>query len=397
MIKNKFVDYLQQLYYEVIWNYVVIGFRFYFRRWQIANPPKLSRREPVIYVANHQNAFLDALCMIFSQNKQPVFLVRANIFASPVARFMLRSLNMLPIYRKRDGVDVLSKNEKIIQDCIDLLTFGRQPLAIYVEGNHSMLRSLRPMKKGVGRIAFSALEQNDFKMKLKVIPVGITYSKHTRFRSDLLVNYGEPIIVNEYEEVFRENPNKAYVQLTRDIAASLSSLIINISDREHYEEIEKAWISERENFDNMLDELHNDQKIIARLIKEKQAGKKLEIKPRKKERKSVIKMILGFPAFIFGLLNNLPLYFLMNRIISKVVTDVHFYGSIKVGGAFLAGPLYFLQALGVYALTGGNLWLAILYFFSLPFFATFAYDHYLKYYTDEPNTTSSADLLKEYK
>ena len=398
MIKNKFVDYIQRIVYDLFWRYVVISFRLYFRRWQIINYPKMKRLEPVIYVANHQNAFLDALAILFSQKRHPVFLVRANIFASSVARFALRTFNMFPVYRQRDGADSHEKNEQIIQDCIDMLKDGRQPLAIFVEGNHSMIRSLRPIKKGVARIAFSALEQSDFTMDLKIIPIGIAYSKHTRARGDLLVNFGEPILMKKYLAMFDENPNKAYLQVTKDINSELTKLIVNIADRENYGEIEKAWISEKITYDNMMDELHNDQHIIARLSKEKQEGKTLEVVPRKKKKKSVLFMILGFPAFIYGTLNNIPIYFIMSRLLGKVVTDIHFYGSMKVaGGAFIGGLIYFLQAIGIYALSGANIWIAVIYFVSLPFFGIFAYDHYLKYYTDEPETTSSADLLKGYK
>lgn len=398
MIKNKFVDYLQRICYNLVWHYIITGFRFYFKRWQINNYPKMARLDPVIYVANHQNAFLDALAILFSQKRRPVFLVRANIFATAIARFALRTFNMFPVYRQRDGGNTAAKNEKIIQDCIDMLKDGRQPIAIFVEGNHSMLRSLRPIKKGVARIAFSALEQSDFKMNLKIIPIGLYYSKHTRVRSNLLVNFGEPLIINEYRDLYHENPNKAYLQITKDISSELSKLIVNIADRENYEEIEKAWISEKVPYDNMIDELHNDQKIIARLTKEKEEGRTLNIVEPKKKEKSKIAMILGFPAFIYGTLNNLPFYFMMSRLIGKVVTDIHFYGSIKVGGGvFIGGIIYFLQAIGVYALTGANIWIAVIYFFSLPFFGIFAYDHYLKYYTDEPETTSSAELLKGYK
>ena len=398
MIKNKFVDYFQRIWYVIFWHFTMLGFRFYVRRWQIANVPKMGRLEPVIYVANHQNAFLDAMAIINSQKRHPIFLTRANVFSSPIAALLLRSFNMLPIYRQRDGGDTVKKNEKIIQTCIDMLIDGRQPMAIFVEGNHSMLRSLRPLKKGAGRIAFSTLEQSDFKLKLKIIPVGVTYSKHSRMRGDVLVNFGKPILVNDYKDVYEENPSKAYVNLNKEISERLSSLIINIADRENYEEIEKAWISEKVTYDNMIDELHNDQRIIARLSAEKQAGKTLEIVEKEEKKKSIIAQILGFPAFIYGTMNNLPFYFIMSRLLSKVVTDIHFYSSIKtVGGAFIGSILYFLQAIGVYALSGANIWIAVIYFFSLPFFGIFAYDHYLKYYTDEPTTTSSADLLKGYK
>jgi 1-acyl-sn-glycerol-3-phosphate acyltransferase len=398
MIKNKFIDYLQRIWYVFFWKFSMLGFRFYVRRWQTANQPKMGRLEPVIYVANHQNAFLDAFAIINAQSRHPVFLTRANIFSSPIAVLLLRGFNMFPIYRQRDGGDTVKKNEKIIQICIDMLIDGRQPIAIFVEGNHSMFRSLRPLKKGVGRIAFSTLEQSNFNLKLKIIPVGVTYSTHSRFRGDVLVNFGEPILANDYKDVYDENPSKAYVNLNKDISDSLSSLIINIADRENYEEIEKAWISEKVIHDNLVDELHHDQKIIARLSKEKEEGKTLKIVEAKKKKKSIIYMILGFPAFIYGTMNNMPLYFIMSRLIGKVVTDIHFYSSIKVaGGIFIGSIIYIFQAIGVYALTGANIWIAIIYFFSLPFFGIFAYDHYLKYYTDEPTTTSSAELLKDYK
>ncbi len=397
MIRNKFVDYLQRLWYEINWLYVLTGFRYFFRRWQIANYPKMGRKEPVIYVANHQNAFMDALAIIMSQKRHPLFLVRANIFASPLARFLLRSLNMLPIYRMRDGVDNLAKNDPIIQDCIDILKKGRQPLAIFVEGNHSLLRSLRPLKKGVGRIAFSALEQTGFTMPLKIIPIGISYSRHTRLHSDLLVNFGKPIRVNDFLETYQENPNKAYVSLNKEITARLKKLMVDIEDRQNYEVIEKAWINQRQINDNMLEELHHDQQIIARLTKEVQAGKVPEVNEGKKEA-PLLKILLGGPFFLYGMVNHLPIYSIMRWVVSKVVTDIHFYSSIKlVGGMYIGPVVYLLQAWLVYLIPGSNLWLAGLYFFSLPFFGNFANNYYQKYFADEPYTSSSADLLKGYK
>jgi len=398
MIKNKIINHLQRVWYEINWQYILIGFRFYFRRWQIANYPKMSRLEPVIYVANHQNAFLDALAIIMSQKRHPLFLVRANIFATKIARFLLRSLNMFPIYRLIDGAALLSKNDQIIQNCIDMLIDGRQPLAIFVEGNHNMLRSLRGIKKGVGRIAFSALEQSDFKMNLKIIPIGINYSKHTKFRSDLLVNYGEPIMAKDYLNTYHENPNKAYTQLSKEISVRIKQLITNIESADNYAAIEKTWINERKINDNMLEELHHDKELIGRIAKDIEEGNAPKLMPAEKDRKSILSMIIGFPAFVYGTLNHLPMYFIISRIIGKVVTDIHFYGSIKlVGGMYIGTFMYAMQAMAVYALSGGNIFIALIYFVSLPFFGTFAYDHFLKYYTDEPHTSSSAELLKNYK
>ena len=88
---------------------------------------------------------------------------------------------------------------------------------------------------------------------------------------------------------------------------------------------------------------------------------------------------------------------LMRRVVEKYVSDIHFYSSIKlVGGMYLGMIFYVLQTFGVFALSGGNYIIATIYFFSLPFFGTFAYDHFLRYYSDEPDVTSSVDILKKH-
>jgi len=397
MINNKILDYLQRLWYELNTGHIIIGYRFFFRRWQVSNEPKLDKKEALIYVANHQNAFLDAISIIMAQRRHPIFLTRANIFATGFARFLLRSYNMFPVYRKRDGVDSHEKNEKVFNDCNEILIKGRQPIALFVEGNHRMARSLRQLKKGAARIAFSTLEQLNFEKTVKIIPIGVNYSRHSRFRGDLFMNWGEPIIVNDYKDLYNKNPNIAYSEITSRIYKELDALILNIQDSENYEEIEKAWIAERVKMSNMYDELQNDKAIIAKLTEEKKNGLSLDIKPKSKKR-SVFKMILGFPAFIYGTLNHLPLIFLMQRVLTKYVTDIHFYGSVKMAGSsYMALILYLLQAFGVYALTDGNFIVSIVYFITLPFFGTFAYDHYMKYYSSEPDITSSAELLKGYK
>lgn len=397
MIRNRFVNYIQRLWYELNWLHIITGFKFFFKRWQVANCPQMNRKEAVIYVANHQNAFMDALSIIMAQRRHPIFLTRANIFASKVARFALRSYNMIPVYRKRDGVDTVAMNEKVMAECRAILIDGRQPIAIFVEGNHKMKRSLRPLKKGAARIALQTLDEVDFNMPLKIIPVGVNYYRHSRFRGDIFVNWGDPIQAKDYKDLYEENPNKAYAELTDDIYKSLDSLMINIKDENNYAEIEKAWIAERRSMSNMHDELIYDQKIIARLTEEKSKGASLNTKPEERK-KSVINMVFGFPFMLYGTLNNLPLIFLMRRITEKYVSDIHFYSSIKIVGAMYFGLLFYvLQSIGVFALTGGNYIIATIYFFTLPFFGTFAYDHFLKYYSNDPVVTSSAELLKNYK
>ena len=394
-MKKRLFDWIQRIWYEIGWFSVEVSFRFYFKRWQVANYKNVPKQGPTIYASNHQNAFMDALAIIMSNKRHTVFLTRADVFKSKSAAFWLRSVNMIPIYRIRDGKNSMAKNDAVIEECVEILSNGRKPVAIFPEGNHGMNRTLRPLKKGLSRIAFAAMEANNYELDLKVVPIGVNYSRPTRFRGDLLVNYGEPILLKDYVDLYKENPNQAFIALKDELSARIKDLMIDIQDKEHYEEIERVWAYEKEEKDNMLEELHIDQAKIEQLTKEANAGTLLgHLEHPKKITKSWIKMILGFPLFVYGALNHLLPHFLMDRIITKMVSDVHFYSSIKVAAAMVLAPIvYIMQALGVYAFTGSAL-ISFFYFITLPFAGIFSYDYKDKYIQGTPLVEPTSKYFK---
>ncbi len=112
---------------------------------------------------------------------------------------------MLPIYRIRDGASELSKNDDIFNESMQVLHRKKSPVTIYAEGNHGDKRRLRPLVKGIFRIAFQAQESYGENPGVVLVPCGIDYSDYTNFRSKLFVQYGEPIEVSEYYAEFKEN------------------------------------------------------------------------------------------------------------------------------------------------------------------------------------------------
>ena len=368
---------IQKLWYEWLWFWVQIGFRIFYKRWQVVNAHYVPKDKPIIYAANHQNAFMDAIAIILTQKKQPSFLVRANIFKSAIARFWLGSLNMMPIYRARDGIRNVAKNDKIIDTCINQLIDGRKPLAIFPEGNHNMIRRVRALQKGIARIAFQAIEKANFDLDLKIVPVGINYSSHTMFRSDLLVNIGEPIAVKKYIAIYKDNPNKAYTELLKELTMSIRELSIDIQDKENYEQIESAWLNQKVERSSMQEEFMHDKEFIKQFENNSANSLKQQPKLDKKSTLTLAEKILGFPIYLWGAINNFLLWKFTNFMIKKVVTDSHFYSSIKlVSGVFIGLLLYLIQALAIWAITGG--WgYAVVYAFTLPLFAIFTYDYHL--------------------
>src|SRR6056297_3984123 len=94
------------------------------------------------------------------------FFWRVHIFKHPLIARILTFLKLLPIYRIRDGYESLQRNDWILEKVGDLLQHKRS-LVIFPEGNHSAERRLRPLKKGICRIAFQAEEKNDFNLGLQ--------------------------------------------------------------------------------------------------------------------------------------------------------------------------------------------------------------------------------------
>ena len=356
-----------------------IVIRLYFRKWQVANYDKIPHKGPVIFASNHQNAFLDPLVIYFSQPRINRFLVRANIFKNPIAKFWLETLHMMPIYRVRDGVRAVSKNDEIIEKCVKILTGGNNPLVIFSEGNHSLRRALRPLQKGIARIAFNTMEANNFEIDLAVVPTGLNYGRHTRFRSDMLLNFGKPIYLKQYTALYKENPNKAYQTLVNDIFAELDTQVISIRPSKDYEHIENEWLSKRSEDSNLIEQFAADKMLIAD-ISEKYKDENVEIPEIAKKEPipplpPLLYRILMFPVFLFGFINSYIGYKILYVLLDKVVSDIHFYGSVKSAINLVLGPLvFFIQAYILYLITG-NVAVSAVYFLTSPFATILAFDY----------------------
>jgi 1-acyl-sn-glycerol-3-phosphate acyltransferase len=140
--------------YTLLKYYVPIGFRLYYRQVRVMNAHLVPKKGPVIFAVNHQNAFMDAMVVAVCSVRRPWFLTRASIFKTAMGRFWLGALKMMPIYRIRDGIGQVKRNDTTIHRCQELLIKG-QSILIFPEGDHHHKWTLRPLQKGLARIAFS--------------------------------------------------------------------------------------------------------------------------------------------------------------------------------------------------------------------------------------------------
>jgi len=187
---------MKRLLYRVLHMYLRLGLRFYFRKRIIHGMDRFPEKKPVLIVANHQNAFLDALLIAAVTKRELHFLARADVFDVPVLRTFLRAINLMPVYRVRDGLRGVHRNGPIFSRCAEILAEGGVIL-IFPEGNHSMLRRVRPISKGFTRLVDEAMKLNP-QLDLQLLPMGINYEVHEAYRSGVSLYVGTPISVQKH-------------------------------------------------------------------------------------------------------------------------------------------------------------------------------------------------------
>tara|TARA_B100000768_G_scaffold78540_1_gene74688 strand:+ start:564 stop:1889 length:1326 start_codon:yes stop_codon:yes gene_type:complete len=357
--------------YKIAYAIVIIGSRTYFKKFKYQGKEKIPKNSGIIYAVNHQNAFLDAI-VIATQTDAPLnFLARSDIFKKKIANKILRNFYMLPVYRQRDGVNTIEKNKITFNDCHEILN-QKGNLVIFPEGNHNYKKTLRPLKKGLARIALGTLSKFGKETPLYIIPLGIDYESHFKMNSDILLNVGEPIKVSDYYSKFIENSVEAINKLTLKLADDLESLIINIQDIENYDELyyllhrfpfleknqdpkrkfdlRKEKLIKAESLSNQNPEdyknIITDIKIVKSFMSKHKIRPYLINKPPSSYLTLVVLsliLLLFSPFHLIGLVTNyipykIPVWFVENKI-----KDKHFHSSLKKATGVLLFTFYWLM------------------------------------------------------
>jgi 1-acyl-sn-glycerol-3-phosphate acyltransferase len=94
---------MKQIWLFSVRTYIRAGLFFYLKKIKIIDGHFIPINKPVLLLPNHQNALLDALLIATQTKRSAYFLTRAGAFNKPIVASILKSLNMLPVYRIRVG------------------------------------------------------------------------------------------------------------------------------------------------------------------------------------------------------------------------------------------------------------------------------------------------------
>ncbi|MGN6246936.1 MAG: 1-acyl-sn-glycerol-3-phosphate acyltransferase, partial [Ginsengibacter sp.] len=279
--------------YQILFYPSRAALHFYCRKIVINNKELLAEKGPLLIAANHPNSFLDAI-IVSTLFKQPVYsLARGDVFANGFFSRVLRSVNMLPVYRLSEGAENLGYNYVTFEACKKLFEENKVVL-IFSEGGCTNEWKLRPLKKGTARLAMNAWKEN---IPLKVLPLGINYNSFRSFGKNVHLNFGNIITANELELANQEG--KVINEFNEKLEAQLKHLVYYI-DRNDYQKKQEHFYEKRSPFK---------------------------------------KIILFIPAVI-GFILNAPLYFIIHLMIKDRAVD--HYDSIMTGILFFFYPVYVL-------------------------------------------------------
>jgi 1-acyl-sn-glycerol-3-phosphate acyltransferase len=382
-----------------------VGFwhdNIFYRKIIVIGTENINPEDHLIFAPNHQNALMDALAVLFTHKGQPIFLARADLFKKKIIASFLHFIKILPVYRIRDGFSSLKSNDEIFNKTIDVLK-NKNGLVILPEGDHAGFRRLRQLKKGICRIAFQADEATDFKLKIKIIPVGVEYSNYTRLRQVLTVVYGKPVHISEYYQLYKNSPEKAFNELRNRLSSEIKKVMVHIESEDDYEELDelRSIINGKYSDDIKNPKLYRDRNLINSMnnlkvsdistynkicslsLQVKQEAKNLKLTYRLLGKKKhplgwliagIAGIVLTFPLWIFG--NIFTLTFLtLPELQIKRTKDTQFHSTLRFGIslalAFIFLPVYLAICLTFFS----PWWLALIIFISIPAAGIFAWNY----------------------
>ncbi len=394
---------IRSFIYAFIRIFLNASMSFSYRNIIITGYDKIKNRKPVLFVSNHQNTFMDGLVLVkVAKNINPNILVRADIFKSKWAALALDIIHLIPIYRKKDNMGSVAQNNEIFKKCIDLFKRGKT-LLIFPEGNHAIKRFLRPMQKGPARIAFQAEEENNFQLGLNVAPFGLHYESHPKRWHDLHVHFGEVFQVNDFKNIYKENPIKAQKQFSDKIKKGISGEMLDIKWHSEYDFMEEVrllikpyaldWADNKKSIVHAENEMLNK---ISKVLKEdetKTEALKNETHTYFKEVKKhqlspdfeakiynpfylILKslgLLIGFPFWLIAkLINFIPEYIIEKKVIAGV-KDITWHISLRTGISLFLYPIFYFIILLILGFSLGWI-LAGIIVFTFPIISVIMYE-----------------------
>ena len=242
-----------RLFWKLIQVMLAVGLSYIFRRRQKDNFPKLEGGR--ILTAIHLNGLVDPSIMISSQDRRVITMGRHDLMTMPLIGWFSRRMGSQPVIRRPEIASGVSDqeyakkiNDRTLLTMTNCIASGFNAV-VMPEGKSHQDSHLHRFKSGPMRFALnaSAIASHRGSNLPALQPVGLHFRCHYWFRTDVFVEFPDPIIVNPPDKprlaqkltsgVWEEPPSEQVNNLRNQLYQSLSSVTPDAPDWETY----RAW------------------------------------------------------------------------------------------------------------------------------------------------------------
>jgi len=267
--------------------WVRLALPFFAKSIRFQGKEQLAQKGPLILAVNHPNSFLDAVLMGAFMHQHVHYLARGDVFRIGWVRKLFTQMKMLPIYRMRDGKNMLGLNDQTFERSREVLE-RNGILLVFVEGfcEHQTTLQL-PLKKGAPRVIEDCWRKG---IPVRILPVWLQYSSFTDYPKAIEIRMGP--IVEKPTDITNAEPSIIWQKINDATADSLKAL---------------------------------ENQVV-------------KTKPKQSE---IARTLLFLPAML-GAVLHAPLYLPVKAAIKKATRDNVHFDSILLGAFLVAYPIYLL-------------------------------------------------------
>src|SRR5436190_3443269 len=209
----------------------------YFRRIELFHPERVPLRVAVLFVSNHPGSITDSFIIGALVPRQVHFVATVQLFRFKPLAWLLKQCGIIPINRLKDDPRAMRSVAATFEACFEVLEDGGA-VGIFPEGVSYDDSQLKTIKTGAARMALELEHRHGGKLGLRIVPVGLTYSAKERYRSEVLVHFGEPIEAAKFLEGYDGRRKETITELSGEIERRLQSLIVHLPGLEHARVVE---------------------------------------------------------------------------------------------------------------------------------------------------------------
>jgi glycerol-3-phosphate O-acyltransferase/dihydroxyacetone phosphate acyltransferase len=220
---------------------IALAMRVFFRRTVVRGAENVPESGPLILAANHPSSVVDAFSIGLATPRKVHFLARSTMFDARWRARLLARLGVIPIHRRLDAAERMGGNVEIFRHCYALLEAGGA-IGIFPEGISHVDPQVKEMRTGAIRIGLEAEARCDFRLGVRVVPIGLNFSRpDPRQRGELTLRVGPPIPLVRHAEAYRSDPAATVAALTAELRARIEALVVHLDDLSKAPIVEAAF------------------------------------------------------------------------------------------------------------------------------------------------------------